>query len=139
MSARFSLSFDAWMPSEVKAISPLVDRLMPLIEESDCVSGHEAAVELALREALSNAVVHGKQMDTEKLVHVQCQCEREEGAVIIVTDEGHGFDANAVPNPLAIRRLLAEHGRGIHLMKLAMDEVSFARGGTEVRMRKRPS
>ena len=28
------------------------------------------------------------------------------------------------------------HGRGIHLMKLAMDEVSFAHGGTEVRMRK---
>jgi len=126
------------MPSEVKAISRLVDWLMPLIEESHCVAGEEAAVELALREALSNAVVHGNEMNTEKLVHVQCHCERGKGAVIIVTDEGQGFDANAVPNPLAIRGLLAEHGRGIHLMKLAMDEVSFARGGTEVRMWKRP-
>jgi hypothetical protein len=32
--------------------------------------------------------------------------------------------------------LPAGHGRGIHLMKLAVDEVSFARGGTEVHIRK---
>src|SRR2546427_8778118 len=36
----------------------------------------------------------------------------------------------------AVENLGAEHGRGIHLMKLAMDEVSFERRGTEVRMRK---
>ena len=84
MSARFSFSFDALMPSEVKAISRLVDGLMPLVEEANCVAGHEAAVALALREALSNAVVHGNQMDAGKLVHVQCQCEWGKGAVIIV-------------------------------------------------------
>ena len=53
------LKIKAWMPSEIKAISPLVDRLMRLIEGSHCVAGNERAVELALREALSNAVVHG--------------------------------------------------------------------------------
>ena len=41
------------MPGEIKAISPLVDRVMPLIEGSRCVAGNERAVELALREALS--------------------------------------------------------------------------------------
>jgi len=138
MLVRFSFSFHASMPSEVKVISRLVEWLMPFIQESHCVAGDEAAVELALLEALSNAVVHGNQMDTKKLVHLQCRCEQGKGAVIIVTDEGKGFDANAVPNPMSIGRLLAEHGRGIHLMKLAMDEVSFARGGTEVRMWKRP-
>jgi len=55
---------------------------------------------------------------------------------IIVTDSGQGFDPNAVPDPLVVERLEADHGRGIHLMKLAMDEVSFERGGTEVHMRK---
>jgi histidine kinase-like protein len=51
---------------------------------------------------------------------------------IAVRDQGHGFDPNTVPNPLAVENLLAEHGRGIHLMKLAVDEVSLQRGGTEV-------
>jgi serine/threonine-protein kinase RsbW len=133
------LKIEAWMPSEIKAISPLVDRLMRLIEGSRCVAGNERAVELALREALSNAVVHGNQMDAHKLVQIRCRCELGKGVFIIVKDHGQGFDPKAVPDPLAVERLEAEHGRGIHLMKLAMDEVSFERGGTEVHMRKGPA
>src|SRR5216684_5053855 len=138
-ATRSLLEIEAWMPSETKAISPLVDRLMRLIEGSRCVAGNENAVELALREALSNAVVHGNGMDAHKLVQIRCQCEFGKGVSIIVTDQGHGFDPRTVPDPLAVERLEAEHGRGIHLMKLAMDEVSFERGGTEVHMRKRPA
>ncbi len=50
------LDIDSWMPSAIPAISPLVDRLMRLIEGSQCVRGAEQDVELALREALDNAV-----------------------------------------------------------------------------------
>ncbi len=138
-ASRSLLKIEAWMPSEMKAISPLVNRLMRLIEGSRCVAGNEPAVELALREALGNAVVHGNGIDAHKLVQVRCECELREGVSIIVTDQGQGFDPKAVPNPLAVERLEAEHGRGIHLMKLAMDEVSFERGGTEVHMRKGPA
>ena len=136
-----SLSFhvEALMPSEIKAISPLVDRLMRLIKGSRCIVGSEPAVELALREALNNAVIHGNGMDARKLVHVQCRCELGNGVFIIVTDQGQGFDPNAVPDPSAAEKLEAEHGRGIYLMKSAMDEVSFERGGSEVHMRKGPA
>jgi serine/threonine-protein kinase RsbW len=135
-----TLSFhvEALMPSEIKAISPLVDRLMRLIKGSRCIVGSEPAVELALREALNNAVIHGNGMDARKLVHVQCRCEWGDGVFIIVADQGQGFDPNAVPDPLAAEKLEAEHGRGIYLMKSAMDEVSFERGGSEVHMRKGP-
>ena len=61
------LEIDAWIPSEVKAISPLVERLMRLIEGSHCITGEEPAVELALREALNNAVVHGNRLDLMKI------------------------------------------------------------------------
>ncbi len=44
---RSLLEVDAWIPSEVKAISPLVERLMRLIEGSHCVTGEEHAVQLA--------------------------------------------------------------------------------------------
>jgi anti-sigma regulatory factor (Ser/Thr protein kinase) len=115
-----TLSFhvEALMPSEIKAISPLVDRLMRLIKGSRCVVGSEPAVELALREAINNAVIHGNGMDARKLVHVRCRCEFGNGMFIIVTDQGQGFDPNAVPDPLAAEKLEAEHGRGIHLMKV---------------------
>jgi Histidine kinase-like ATPase domain len=122
--------FEAWTPSEIKATSPLVNRLMRLIEGSRCVAGNEPAVEWALREAVSNG------MDAYKLVQIRCRCELGKGVSIVVPDQGQGFDPKAVAGPLAVERLEQEHGRGLHLMKLAMDEVLFERGGTEVHMRK---
>lgn len=131
------LEIDAWIPSEINAISPLAQRLMRLIEGSLCIAGDESAVELALREALSNAVVHGNRLDARKLVHVRCRCKVGEGISLTVSDQGQGFDANAIRDPVAVENLEAEHGRGIHLMKLAMDQVSFEQRGTEVHMSKR--
>jgi serine/threonine-protein kinase RsbW len=131
------LEVDAWIPSDVKAISPLVDRLMRLIEGSHCIIGEEHAVELALREALSNAVVHGNRLDAHKLVHVRCRCKVGKGISLIVSDQGQGFDAQNVPDSVAAEKLEAAHGRGIRLMKFVMDEVSFQQRGTEVHMCKR--
>lgn len=116
-----------------------MQRLMPLIEGSHCIAGEEPAVELALSEALSNAVIHGNSMDGHKLVHVRCRCDSGRGISFVVKDQGQGFDPNTVPNPLSPENLSADHGRGIWLMKCLMDEVSFERGGTEVRMRKAPT
>ena len=131
------LEVHTWVQSEIGQISPLVDWLMRLIVASGCVYGEEEFVELALREALSNAMIHGNRVDPSKLVHVCCRCECGRGLSVVVRDQGPGFDPNKVPDPLAIENLGAEHGRGIHLMKLAMDEVSFERGGTEVHMWKK--
>src|SRR5260370_6761637 len=112
---------------------------MRLIEESRWVAGNDPAVELSLQEALSNAVIHGNGMDAHKLVQIHCQCELGKGVSIIVTDHGQGFDPKAVPDPLAIERLGAEHGRGIHLMKLAMDDITLEREGTYDHMRHGPA
>jgi serine/threonine-protein kinase RsbW len=131
------LEIDAWILSEIKAVSPLVERLMRLIEGSHCITGEEPAVELALREALNNAVVHGNRLDARKLVHVRCRCKVGEGISLIVSDQGQGFDPRTIADPLTVENLEADHGRGIHIMKLVMDEVSFEQRGTEVHMCKR--
>ena len=56
-----------------------------------------------------------------------------------VKDSGSGFDPRGLPNPIADENLLADHGRGIFLMKRFMDQVDFEFDhGTEVRMRWRP-
>lgn len=126
------------MKSEIDAISPFVDELMLKIRENYCDPGGEFAIELALREALANAVLHGNREDSGKKVHVCCECDSNVGVSLVVRDEGPGFDLAAVPDPLAPENLGAEHGRGILLMRQFMDEIHYERGGTEVHMRKRP-
>jgi serine/threonine-protein kinase RsbW len=131
------LEIDSWMRSEVRAISPLVDRLMRLIEGSQCVPGEEFAVELALREALNNAVVHGNREDPETKVHIRCRCQPGKELSIVVTDQGKGFDFEKVIGNGIATDPDSEHGRGIQLMKTYMDDLHFERGGSEVHMRKR--
>ena len=131
------LEIDSWMPSKVQAISPLVDRLMRLIEGSQCVPGEEFDVELALREALENAVVHGNQEDPDTQVHVRCRCQPGKEISIVVTDQGKGFDFEKTAGNGITSNPDSEHGRGIQLMKAYMDDVHFERGGSEVHMRKR--
>jgi serine/threonine-protein kinase RsbW len=132
----FILQIDSWMPSKIQAISPLVDRLMMLIEGFQSVRREEFGVELALREALNNAVVHGNQENPEKKVHIRCRCGPGNEVSIVVTDQGRGFDFGKIVGNGFTSDATAEHGRGIQLMKASMDEVHFERGGTEVHMRK---
>ena len=125
------------LPSEVTAISPSVDKLMLLISKCRCAPGNETDIEIALREALENAVIHGNHEDPRKHVYVRCRCEADEEVSIIVKDEGQGFDSNALPDPTAPGAIESTHGRGIYLMKALMDEVHFEAGGAVVHMRKK--
>jgi serine/threonine-protein kinase RsbW len=131
------LEIDCWMSSEVRAISPLVDRLMELVERAKCVPGAEFDVELAIREALGNAVLHGNQENPDKKVHLRCRCESDNEISIVVTDEGQGFDFLKILGNGLTSDFPGSHGHGIQLMRAYMDDVRFEKGGSEVHMRKR--
>jgi serine/threonine-protein kinase RsbW len=126
------------LPSEVAAISPFVDSLMLLFRKCGCVSESESGVEIALREALANAIIHGNHENPGKHLRVRCRCEPSEIS-IAVKDEGRGFDANKIADPTAPENTGSVHGRGIYLMKALMDEVRFEEGGVVVHMRKSTS
>ena len=95
------------------------------------------AVELALQEAVANAIRHGCRGDVSK--HVQCSvsCEESGEVAMVVRDPGAGFDPRAVADPLDAANLLKPSGRGIFLINELMDDVQFADGGREVQMRKK--
>jgi len=133
-----SIEVERSLPSEVSAISPFVDRLMLLCRKCGCVSENENEVEIALREALANAIIHGNHGNSRKRVHVCCRCKPGE-VTITVKDEGRGFDVNKIVNPAAPENTGSIHGRGIYLMRALMDEVRFEEGGVVVRMRKSAS
>ena len=123
-------------PSKAAVISPFVDQLMRFILNFRMSDGSEIDIEMALREALANAVIHGNGDDSCKSVYVTCRCYMDGEVAITVRDQGRGFDCNAVLDPTLLENLLFTHGRGIYLMKTLMDEISFEEGGSVVRMRK---
>jgi serine/threonine-protein kinase RsbW len=129
------------LPSRVSVIPSFVDQLMRFIrffmEKGGTATEAEEGIEIAIYEALANAVIHGNHENQEKQVDVTCRCSMDGEVLISVRDEGEGFDSRVVPAPTDAERLLLTHGRGLHLMKVLMDEVSFEENGTVVRMRKR--
>jgi hypothetical protein len=85
-------------------------------------------VEIALREAVANAIIRGNHENPRKHVHVRWRCEPDEVS-IAVKDEGRGFEINKRVDPTAPENIGSVHGRGIYLMKALMDEVSSKRVG----------
>src|SRR5258708_10781350 len=125
------LELERSLPSKVAAISPFVDRLMLLFRKCGCVSEGESEVEIALREALANAIIHGNHENSGKHVHVRCRCEPTEIS-IAVKYEGRGFDIEKIADPTAPEDQGAINGRGIYLMKALMDEVRCEEDGVVV-------
>ena len=125
------------IPSQIHAISPFVDQLMSFITKPRNKDGSETDIEMALIEALENAVVHGNCEDPHKRVYVTCRCTAEGEVSITVQDEGQGFDTGTLPDPTAPENRLRTSGRGIYLMKTLMDEVCFEKGGAVVHMCKK--
>ena len=125
------------LSSKVAAISPFADQLMRFIVNFRSADGSETDIEMALHEALANAVIHGNGENPGKRVYVDCRCYMDGEVSITVRDEGRGFDSNAVLDPTFLENLLFTHGRGIYLIKTLMDEVSFEEGGTVVMIRKK--
>ena len=126
------------LPSQVAIMSPFVDQLTRFIARFRTGDRSELDIEVALREALANAIVHGNQESPSKRVYVTCRCTTDREVSITVEDEGQGFDSEAVLDPIAPENRLLSYGRGIYLMKTLMDEVRFERGGAVVHMQKKP-
>jgi serine/threonine-protein kinase RsbW len=108
---------------------------MHLIRRFRWVPGSEGDIEVALREALANAIVHGNHEDPRKLVYVGCLGGTDQVSIVI-RDEGQGFDHTENIDAIASEKLESRYGRGIYLMQSLMDEIHFEQGGAVVYMRK---
>jgi serine/threonine-protein kinase RsbW len=100
-------------------------------------------VGVAVRESVINAIKHGNREDTSKTVTIEFALDAPENPselVVRVIDQGKGFEAGSVANPLAPENLLKSSGRGIFFMRSFMDDVQLNRmpeGGMEVKMVKK--
>jgi serine/threonine-protein kinase RsbW len=131
------LKLDTVVDGHPEAVSPLVDGVMNIVRGMRCAEGKEGEVELALREALANAVVHGCKGDPDKKIECCVSCDESRGLLIVIRDPGEGFDPASIPSPIVGENVFESHGRGIFLINQLMDEVRYERGGTEIHMIKR--
>jgi serine/threonine-protein kinase RsbW len=131
------LQFESTIRADIGEITPVVDGVMAIARKIGCAVGREFEVETCLREALANAILHGAKGDPTQKIQFCVSCDQDRGMLIVVRDPGPGFDPRHIPTPVVGEELFATHGRGIYLINQLMDEVSFERGGTEIRMLKR--
>jgi len=134
---KLNLRVSVKLAADRKAVDQVVEQVMQAVREMKCVNGKEDAIELALAEALANAVVHGAKEDPSKVVECLVACDEQRGVLIIVRDPGEGFDPKAIPSCTLGENLYSNHGRGIFLINQLMDEVKFRKNGTEIHMVKR--
>ena len=134
---KLSLCVRVTLAADRKAVDPVVEQVMEAIRQMKNLDGKEDAIELALQEALANAVVHGAKEDPSKIVECLVAYEEQRGILIIVRDPGPGFDPGAIPSCTMGENLYSNHGRGIFLINQLMDEVQFHKNGTEIHMVKR--
>ena len=120
-----------------------VDQAEAIIMESAAAAGFDEddqhRISMAFRECMVNAVVHGNRYNKNKRVAVHAERSGDE-LTIQITDEGEGFEVQAVPDPLETDNLLRHSGRGLFLMGAFMDDMKVRKvepNGTEVTLVKR--
>jgi len=130
-----NLAFKKIVPSDPNLIPSvdefIFDKITSLNLKEDTLSN----LSLAASEALSNAMVHGNKLDPNKDVTVSIKIS-ENKLILCIKDEGDGFDPNSVPDPTKPENIMRDSGRGIHIMRSFIDQVSynFSSEGTELKL-----
>lgn len=150
------------LPNDLGNIAPLIGLLQESLTRMRVCSEHELIrVGVALREALSNAIIHGnleigsQMRETDEAAYYRLIDERRHSepyknrlvtliaeesrseAIYVVRDEGSGFDASNLPDPTDPDNLERVSGRGLLLIQTFMDDVEFNDRGNEITMIKR--
>lgn len=136
-ASKMDLKLSVTLAADRAAVDSVVRSVMNVVREMNCAPGREDDIELALAEALANAVVHGAKGDSSKVIECDVACDQNRGMLIVVRDPGPGFDPSKIADPCQGENLYSHHGRGIYLINQLMDEVQFHKNGAEIRMLKK--
>lgn len=127
------------LPSRIESVEEAAARAEKFAETNNFGEDVKSAVDMAVREAVANAVKHGNLLDEAKQVEITFE-NTGEAFEITVRDFGAGFAVEDVPDPTNPENLLKTNGRGVLFMRSFMDEVEWsnhAEGGMIVKMLKK--
>ena len=120
------------MPSERAAVGPAIEQILNVAKDVRLSRDRLSNLAVALAEALSNAAIHGNELDPRKSVRIRVSVLPGVRAVIDVKDQGRGFELSRLSDPTHAERLLAPGGRGVFLMRKLVDRVEYLDGGSRV-------
>ncbi len=150
------------LENDLRLIASLVSYLTGILRDSGIFNESDChGVSTALDEALTNAYFHGNLEVSSKIREHDPRAYRalaeerrqvapyrdrrivvraalsDDDVRFVVSDEGQGFDVDAVPDPTLPENLIQPSGRGIFLMRTFLDEVNYNDAGNEVTLLKR--
>jgi len=123
------------IPSSLDAGHRMIDQFLNALTSCGWDGRDFFHVQMAVEEAMVNAITHGNKESPDKQVAVHFRV-----APTLVwmqlTDQGEGFNPNALPDPTDEDHLEQPHGRGVMLIRELMTSVCYNDRGNQVTMHK---
>ena len=127
------------LPTRIESVEEAAQAAEKFASANDFGEEVRFAIDMAVREAVANAVKHGNKLDETKRVEITFE-NSDEGFEVMIRDFGKGFAVEEVPDPTNPENLLKADGRGILFMRSFMDTVEWSnhpQGGMIVKMLKK--
>ena len=124
------------VPSSLRWVHTLHAIITEILSQMALEEELSDQINLAVIEAGTNAIKHGNQEDPEKRAYFEFIIQPDQFTVVI-QDQGQGFDREQVPDPMQPENLFKSSGRGLFLIESCMDDVTYEKAGTLVKMVKR--
>ena len=131
MKEGFTIIKSLKLPSNNDAIGlveNLIDEICAELSVNEDAYGN---VLIAVTEGINNAIQHGNKYNNDLFITLAVSNNSAEFCFAI-TDEGEGFDFDALPDPTAPENIMKENGRGVYLMRNLADEVIYEDEGKTV-------
>ena len=129
---------ESTFPSDMGTAHSLITEVVEKVRADQWSDKDLFAIELALEEAMTNAVQHGNGSDHSKKVRFDCKLNQNLVSVR-VEDEGHGFKPEALPDPREPENQMVESGRGVLLIKHFVTRVKWNDRGNVIEFEKERS
>jgi serine/threonine-protein kinase RsbW len=124
------------VPSSLRWVHILHAVITEILSQMSLDEESSDQINLAVVEAGTNAIKHGNQENPEKRAYFEFIIQPDQFTVVI-QDEGQGFNREQVPDPMQPENLFKSSGRGIFLIESCMDDVTYEKSGTLIKMVKR--
>lgn len=124
--------YEKEIASDPELLPELEEFIVELAKQSNLLDDKLNSLALSFSEAASNSMVHGNKLDKNKKIKITVHIN-ETKMIVIIKDEGKGFNINTVPDPTKPENILKDSGRGIHIMRSFLDDLryNFTPTGTE--------
>ncbi len=121
--------------SDMDKAHGLIDEVSKQFDGTDWNQKEQFAINLALEEALVNAIKHGNKSNPEKMVYFSCELSND-AFQCCIEDEGAGFDVKNLPDPRDEDHLMIASGRGVFLIRQFMNTAEWNERGNGMKMEK---